>query len=58
MITDGHAIGIRRDLNGVLFLDTALQTAVDKSEDVICLEILLPEVCSTKIVITFCPKMV
>lgn len=43
MLTDGHAVSVRRSLNGVLFLDTALQTAVEKSDDIVNLEITLQE---------------
>ncbi|XP_011349517.2 baculoviral IAP repeat-containing protein 6 isoform X2 [Ooceraea biroi] len=43
LYTDGRGIGIRSDYNGVLLLDTILQTPVSKSEDVIKLELLLSE---------------
>ena len=42
--SDGRAVGIRKDLSGVLLLDTALQTPVKKAEDHVYLELLLPEV--------------
>lgn len=43
LYTDGWGIGIRSDYNGVLLLDTILQTPVSKSEDVVKLELLLSE---------------
>ncbi|XP_063984704.1 baculoviral IAP repeat-containing protein 6 isoform X2 [Diachasmimorpha longicaudata] len=43
LYTDGRGIGVRSDYNGVLLLDTILQTPVVKSEDVIKLELLLSE---------------
>lgn len=43
LYTDGCGIGIRSDYNGVLLLDTILQTPVSKSEDVVKLELLLSE---------------
>jgi baculoviral IAP repeat-containing protein 6 len=39
-----HAVGVRRDLNGVLLLDSALQTTIVKPDDVVCIELPLPEV--------------
>lgn len=54
MLTDGHAVSVRRSLNGVLFLDTALQTAVEKSDDIVNLEITLQEV---RNVIEACMKL-
>ncbi|KAL0100417.1 hypothetical protein PUN28_019635 [Cardiocondyla obscurior] len=43
LYTDGRGIGIRSDYNGVLLLDTILQTPVSKSEDIVKLELLLSE---------------
>lgn len=43
LYTDGQGIGIRSDYNGVLLLDTILQTPITKSEDIIKLELLLSE---------------
>ncbi|XP_033217381.1 baculoviral IAP repeat-containing protein 6 isoform X2 [Belonocnema kinseyi] len=43
LYTDGRGIGIRGDYNGVLLMDTILQTPVFRSEDVIKLELLLSE---------------
>ncbi len=43
---NGHALGVRKDLNGVLLFDSALQTPVDQTEDVVKVEIPLPEVSS------------
>jgi baculoviral IAP repeat-containing protein 6 (apollon) len=39
------AIGARRDLNGVLLLESVLQTAVSKPDDIVCVELPLPDVC-------------
>ena len=44
MFSDGNAVSVRKDLNGVLLLDTALQTPVNKTDDAIKLELPLPEV--------------
>jgi len=38
------AVGARRDLNGVLLLDSALQTPVSKPDDIVCVELTLPDV--------------
>ncbi|XP_026296613.1 baculoviral IAP repeat-containing protein 6 isoform X3 [Apis mellifera] len=43
LYTDGRGIGVRSDYNGVLFLDTLLQTPVSRSEDIIKLELLFSE---------------
>ncbi|XP_012256631.2 baculoviral IAP repeat-containing protein 6 isoform X2 [Athalia rosae] len=43
LYTDGRGIGVRSDHNGVLLLDTILQTPVSCSEDIIKLELLLSE---------------
>jgi baculoviral IAP repeat-containing protein 6 len=44
LFTDGKGIGVRRDYNGVLLLDTILQTPISKPDDVVKLELLLSEV--------------
>lgn len=44
LLTDGSAVGVRSDYNGVLLLDTILQTPVQKSDDVVRLELLHTEV--------------
>jgi len=44
LFTDGKGIGVRKDYNGVLLLDTILQTPVSKPDDVVKLELLLSEV--------------
>lgn len=44
IFSDSHAVSLRRDLRGILLLDTALQTPVSRAEDVIKLEIPLAEV--------------
>lgn len=43
LYTDGRGIGVRSDYNGVLLLDTLLQTPVSRSEDVVKLELLFSE---------------
>ncbi|PSN56888.1 hypothetical protein C0J52_00682 [Blattella germanica] len=43
LFTDGKGIGVRRDYNGVLLLDTILQTPINKPDDVVKLELLLSE---------------
>lgn len=43
LLTDGHVIGFRGDYNGVLLLDTVLQTPVSHNDDAIRLEMLLSE---------------
>lgn len=43
-LTDGSAVGVRSDYNGVLLLDTILQPTVNKSDDIVRLELLLTEV--------------
>lgn len=44
LFTDSRSVSVRKDLNGVLLLDTALQTNVAKTEDVVKVELPLPEV--------------
>lgn len=41
---DDYAVGCRKDLNGILLLDTALQPPVAKPEDVVQLELPVTEV--------------
>nr|CAD7460369.1 unnamed protein product [Timema tahoe] len=43
IFTDGKGIGVRKDYNGVLLLDTILQTPVNKPDDLVKLELLLSE---------------
>ena len=43
LYTDGRGIGVRSDYNGVLLLDTILQTPITRGEDVIKMEILVSE---------------
>ncbi|KAG8233774.1 hypothetical protein J437_LFUL003845, partial [Ladona fulva] len=43
LFTDGDAIGVRSDYNGVLLLDTILQTPISKSDEEIKLELLMSE---------------
>uniref|UniRef100_A0A8C4Q1J4 Dual E2 ubiquitin-conjugating enzyme/E3 ubiquitin-protein ligase BIRC6 n=1 Tax=Eptatretus burgeri TaxID=7764 RepID=A0A8C4Q1J4_EPTBU len=55
VFTDGYAVGCRKDLNGILLLDTALQPPVNKQDDHVQLELPLSEaqqllsVCQKKI---------
>ena len=45
MVTDGTCVGLRKDLNGIYLLKTALQTAVEQTRDrEISLEMTLPDV--------------
>lgn len=44
LFVDDYAVGCRKDLNGILLLDTALQGPVTKPEDVIQLELPVTEV--------------
>lgn len=43
IITDGQVIGFRGDYNGVLLLDTVLQTPIPHNDDPIRIEMLLSE---------------
>ncbi|CAB0044915.1 unnamed protein product [Trichogramma brassicae] len=43
LYTDGKSIGVRGDYNGVLLLDTLLQTPLSKGEDIVKLEMLRSE---------------
>ena len=44
LFVDDYAVGCRKDLNGILLLDTALQPPVAKPEDVVQLELPVTEV--------------
>lgn len=44
VFVDEYAVGCRKDLNGILLLDTALQTPVAKQDDVVQLELPVTEV--------------
>ncbi|GAA6081850.1 baculoviral IAP repeat-containing protein 6 isoform X1, partial [Tachysurus ichikawai] len=44
LFVDDYAVGCRKDLNGILLLDTALQAPVDKPEDMVQLELPVTEV--------------
>ena len=44
LLTDGLSVSVRKDLNGILLLDSALQSSVSKTEDVVRIELPLPEV--------------
>ncbi|MFT7805918.1 baculoviral IAP repeat-containing protein 6 isoform X6 [Arapaima gigas] len=43
LFVDDYAVGCRKDLNGILLLDTALQAPVTKPEDVVQLELPITE---------------
>ncbi|XP_051469047.1 baculoviral IAP repeat-containing protein 6 isoform X5 [Apus apus] len=43
IFVDDYAVGCRKDLNGILLLDTALQTPVSKHDDVVQLELPVTE---------------
>ncbi|KAG8504819.1 Baculoviral IAP repeat-containing protein 6, partial [Galemys pyrenaicus] len=43
IFVDDFAVGCRKDLNGILLLDTALQTPVSKQDDVVQLELPVTE---------------
>ncbi|KAJ8248503.1 hypothetical protein GJAV_G00242730 [Gymnothorax javanicus] len=43
LFVDDYAVGCRKDLNGILLLDTALQAPVSKSEDLVQLELPVTE---------------
>ncbi|KPP76527.1 baculoviral IAP repeat-containing protein 6-like, partial [Scleropages formosus] len=43
LFVDDYAVGCRKDLNGILLLDTALQAPVTKPEDVVQLELPVTE---------------
>lgn len=44
LFVDDYAVGCRKDLNGILLLDTALQPPVAKPEDTVQLELPVTEV--------------
>jgi len=46
IFTSGSAIGARRELNGVLLLESALQLPVQSPEEIIRVELPLPDVSS------------
>ena len=48
IFVDDYAVGCRKDLNGILLLDTALQTPVSKQDDVVQLELPVTEVSRNK----------
>lgn len=53
IFVDDYAVGCRKDLNGILLLDTALQTPVSKQDDVVQLELPVTEVSWNKYPCTF-----
>ena len=44
VFSNSTAVGVRRDLHGVLMLDSALQTPVSRAEDTVRVELPLAEV--------------
>jgi len=44
LFSNGYAVCVRRDLNGVMLLDTALQTPVKNTDDLVKVELPLPDV--------------
>ena len=44
VFSNSTAVGVRRDLHGVLMLDSALQTPVNRGEDIVRVELPLAEV--------------
>ncbi len=38
-LTNSHVVGLRKDLSGVLLLESALQTAVSKADDHVVVEL-------------------
>ncbi|KAL6478229.1 hypothetical protein MHYP_G00140640 [Metynnis hypsauchen] len=44
LFVDDYAVGCRKDLNGILLLDTALQAPVSKPEDMVQLELPVTEI--------------
>lgn len=44
LFVDDYTVGCRKDLNGILLLDTALQPPVAKPEDMVQLELPVTEV--------------
>lgn len=53
LFVDDYAVGCRKDLNGILLLDTALQPPVAKPEDMVQLELPVTEVREEYVVIMF-----
>lgn len=45
VFSDSMSVGVRRDLQGVLLMDTALQTPLTAQKDKVRLELPLAEVC-------------
>jgi len=44
VFASSNAIGARKDLNGILLLDSALQAPISKPDDIVRIELPLPEV--------------
>lgn len=54
IFVDDYAVGCRKDLNGILLLDTALQTPVSKQDDVVQLELPVTEVSGNRFIDGVC----
>lgn len=48
LFVDERGVGVRTDYNGVLLLDTILQTPVSKPDDIVRIEMLVTEVSNNK----------
>lgn len=44
LLTDGSTVGLRSDYNGILFLDSILQSPVSNPNDIVEIELTLSEV--------------
>lgn len=53
LFVDERGVGVRTDYNGVLLLDTILQTPVSKSDDIVRVELLISEVSEQKEVLQY-----
>lgn len=53
LFVDERGVGVRTDYNGVLLLDTILQTPVSKSDDIVRVELLISEVSEQKEVLLY-----
>jgi len=47
VFTDSTSIGVRKDLQGVLLIDTALQTPLSSQENIVKVELLYADVSCT-----------
>ena len=51
LFVDDYVVGCRKDLNGILLLDTALQPPASKPEDMVQLELPVTEVRRTHLAV-------